>query len=339
MNVPGHIILSRPDALGDAVVTLSTAGWVKRHAPATRITVIAKEYARAVWRCSTHVDRFVSLEELERLGERGACLELQGLGADAIVHVFPHRAVARWAKGAGIPRRIGTGHRWWHWSTCNERVFFSRRRSLLHEGQLNCKLLEPFGLPMPPDAAALVPALGFRPPAPGAAVRALLHPGRKHLVVHPLLGSGVGWGLHNHAALIRAVDPAQWQVFVTGTAGEAERYRRELPLDAPHVHDLGGALTLEELITLIGASDAMVAASTGPLHIAAACGIRTIGLFSMRRPIFPARWAPIGRDAHALVFDPDCARCASGHMCDCISRIPVQRVLHLLDRSLASTSA
>ncbi len=339
MNVPGHVVLSRPDAVGDAVVTLTTAGWIKHHAPSTRITVITKAYARAVWQCSTHADRIITLEELESAGDAGAPELLRGLRADAIVHVFPHRSVARWAKRAGIPRRIGTGHRWWHWTTCNERVSFSRQRSLLHEGQLNGKLLAPFGLPMPPDVASLVPVLGFVAPLPAPRVKALFAPGKKHLVVHPLLGSGVGWGLHNHAALLRALDPARWQVFVTGTAAEADRYRGALPLDAPHVRDLGGALSLEELITLIAASDALVAASTGPLHIAAACGIRAIGLFSMRRPIFPARWAPIGRDAHALVHDNACPDCAAGRACTCITRIPVQRVLDLLRDIAPSASA
>jgi ADP-heptose:LPS heptosyltransferase len=74
-----------------------------------------------------------------------------------------------------------------------------------------------------------------------------------------------------------------------------------------------------------------VAASTGPLHLAAALGVRTIGLYSMRRPIFPARWAPIGPRAHALVHDVGCPVCANGKPCDCITRIPVAKVLALLD--------
>jgi ADP-heptose:LPS heptosyltransferase len=82
---------------------------------------------------------------------------------------------------------------------------------------------------------------------------------------------------------------------------------------------------------LIGAADALVAASTGPLHIAAASGIRTVGLFSMRRPVFPARWAPIGRDVHVLVNDPACPRCAAGEACDCITRIAPERVVTLID--------
>ncbi len=332
MNVPGTVILSRPDALGDAVVTMTTAGWLKKHAPSTRVVVIAKEYTRAVWERCAHVERIITLDELARAGDRMAVLELDTIGANAIVHVFPHRSVARWAKTAGIPRRIGTSHRWWHWLTCNERVDFSRKGSDLHEAQLNIKLLEPFGLPMPGSILELVPHIGYTSPEPTPEIRALLRSGKKNVVLHPLLGSGAGWGLPNFAALINALDPARYHCLITGTAAEAERYRAQLPMGANHVTDTGGTLDMRALMELIGSSDAFISASTGPLHLAAASGIRSIGLFSMRRPIFPARWAPIGRDAYALVNDPHCVKCANGSDCDCIQRISPRRVIDLLER-------
>jgi len=332
MKPPGTLLLSRPDALGDAVVTLTTAGWIRHHAPSTHICAVIREYTRPVWERSTHVDRIITLEELERAGERGAARALEGTGAEAIVHVFPHRSVARWAKAAGIPLRVGTSHRWWHWTTCNERVSFSRRRSLLHEAQLNIRLLAPFGIPMPASIGELVPHIGLQVPPAAPAVRALVRPGMRNIILHPLLGSGVGWGLHNFRALIGALDPARHHVILTGTAAEAERYRQELPVQAAHVTDAGGRLQLADLLELMGLCDALVAASTGPLHLAAAAGIRAIGLYSMRRPIFPQRWAPIGRDAHALVHDPGCTACARGEACDCIQRISPAQVLALLDR-------
>ncbi|MCC7500949.1 MAG: glycosyltransferase family 9 protein [Flavobacteriales bacterium] len=327
MNLPRTIILSRPDALGDAVVTLPMAGLIKRLAPDTRIVAVVKQYTRPLWEQCTHVHAIVTLEELQA----GDPVDLlRAFEADALVHVFPHRDVATGGRQAGIPQRIGTSHRWWHWISCNERVSFSRRKSDLHEAQLNIKLLAPFGIDVP-TTDVLSSLSGLRRPAVPASVTSLLRFDRRRVILHPLLGSGVGWGLHNHAAVIRSLDPQQWQVIVTGTAAEAERYRGELPLDLPHVVDAGGRLSLTELMALIGSCDALVAASTGPLHISAALGIRAIGLFSMRRPIHPGRWAPLGPDAHALVNDKNCPACASGEPCDCITRIEPRRVLSLLE--------
>lgn len=332
MNVPQTVILGRPDNLGDAVVTLPMAGWIKLHAPGTRIIVLAKRYTLPVWQACTHVDDVIILEDLQAQGGVKAAEQLRATGAGAIVHVFPHRDVARWAKDAGIPRRIGTSHRWWHWLTCNERVDFSRKRSELHEAVLNIKLLAPFDVPMPESREALIPCIGLRVPPPSPHVAQLLRKDRLNIILHPLKASGVDWGLGNFAKLIGLLDPARYHCLLTGTAAEAEQYRSELPVDLPHVTDTGGTLSLSALMELIGASDALVAASTGPLHIAAAAGIRTIGLFSLQRPIHPGRWAPLGKDAHVLVNERHCARCAKGMACDGIKQIDPRRVLELLPR-------
>lgn len=329
MNIPGTVILSRPDNLGDAVLTLPMAGWLKHHAPGTHIIALVKRYTAPVWEHCEHIDAVITLEELQAAGDRAATDRLRALGAGAIVHVFPHREVAHWAKRAGIARRIGTSHRWWHWTTCNERVDFTRKNSNLHEAQLNIELLAPFGIAVPAEIADLVPWSGLRVPEPSASIRRLLRPDRKNIILHPMKVTGAAWGLDNFAQLIRLLDPERFHVLLTGTKSEAATYGKALPVELAHVTDTGGKLALDELMALIGASDALVAASTGPLHIAAASGIRTIGLFNMKRPLHPGRWAPLGPDVHVLV-DADCPQCKRGLDCDCIKRIDPRRVLVLL---------
>jgi ADP-heptose:LPS heptosyltransferase len=306
---PERILLSRTDSIGDVMLTLPLTGLLKQRYPGVRITFLGRRYTAPVLRCCRHVDEVITLEELQEAGPAAAVQRLRALRADAVVHVFPQRAVANWCKSAGIPLRIGTSHRWWHWITCNARVAFSRRRSDLHEAQLNVKLLEPLGITDVPTPSALAQLTGFEAPMPDGTVRALLKPDRLHIVLHPgSRGSAVEWGLDRFAALIGLLDPARHQVLLTGTTTEAEGYRTELPLQHPCVTDTGGQLSLDQLIQLVGASDALVAASTGPLHIAAASGKRAIGLFAAMRPIHPGRWAPIGRDAHAITapdVDPE----------------------------------
>lgn len=326
MNFPGTIILSRPDGIGDSVVTLSMAGWIKAHSPSTRIVAVIKEYTRAVWTNCKHIDAVLTLEEL-RSGN--AVARLQAVNADAIIHVFPHREVAGWAKAAGIPLRVGTSHRWWHWTTCNARVAFSRKRSDLHEAQLNLKLLAPVGLPTTAPLERLAECIGLTPPPPDETVAAFLSEGKKNVLLHPFsMGSGVEWGLDRFAELIRSLDRTRFHVILTGTAAEAERYRSALPLEQEHVTDAGGALNVGQLIALIGASEAMIAASTGPLHIAAACGKRAIGLYAPVRPIHPGRWAPLGPDAHALTVD---ARQGGTDPQKLIRAIAPDRVVQLLN--------
>lgn len=303
-KAPEHILLSRTDSIGDVMLTLPLAGLLKQRFPGVRIIFLGRRYTAPVLRCCAHVDQVITLEDLEAQGDAGAVRTLRELNAQVAVHVFPQRQVAGWCKKAGIPTRIGTGHRWWHWTTCDQRVAFSRRKSDLHEAQLNVKLLAPLGITGIPDLQALASLAGFTAPVADERVRALVRPAVRTIILHPLSkGSAVEWGLDHFAALIERLDPARYHVIVTGTAAEAERYRKQLPLHLPQVSDAGGSLDLTQLIALIGAADALVAASTGPLHIAAACGIRAVGLYSPKRPIHPGRWAPIGTDAHALVAE------------------------------------
>lgn len=328
LKAPEHIILSRPDSIGDVVLTLPLAGLLKQRFPGVRITFLGRDYTRPVLEHCIHVDHIITLEELQ--GGDGSST-LGALKADALVHVFPKKEAARWAKQAGIPMRVGTTNRWWHWFMCTHRVAFSRKKSDLHEAQLNVKLLAPFGIKEMPTLDRLAGLSGFSAPTLNGVSGSWIVPDRRTVILHPgSKGSAVEWGLENFSELIRLLNEGPYMTIVTGTQAEAEHYRTTLPLDHPQTIDAGGKLKLNELIALIGASHALVAASTGPLHIAAATGIRAIGLYSSRRPIHPGRWAPIGRDAHALVNDPACSRCAAGQPCDCIKRISPHRVLELI---------
>lgn len=332
MRIPEHIILSRTDSIGDVVLTLPMAGLLKQRFPGVRITFIGRNYTAPVLDRCSHVDHVITLEELATDATNDAVERIRSLKADSLIHVFPQRNVAVWGKRAGIPHRIGTSHRLWHWTTCNERVSFSRRKSDLHEAQLNIQLLGPLGIEQTPSLDTLNALYGLEVPAPDEQVRSLLRTDRINVILHPgSRGSAVEWGLPNFAALMHMLDPAVHHCIVTGTAAEREGYAADLPLELPHVTDAGGVLQLEQLIALIGASRALVAASTGPLHIAAAAGTRAIGLYSPRRPIHPGRWAPLGRDAHALVHDAACAECGAGKPCTCIARITPQRVLDLIN--------
>ena len=317
--------LEATDSIGDVMLTLPMTGLLKQRFPGLRITFLGRTYTAPVLGCCQHVDQVLTREELEGGDPVRVLRELR---ADVFIHVFPDRKVARWAQRAGIPMRIGTAHRWWHWTTCTDRVAFSRKRSPLHEARLNLKLLAPLGIMDSPSTVELAGLSGFVPGVPDEAVRGLLRTDRRMLIVHPLSkGSAVEWGLDRFSALIGGLDPGLWQVVITGTEAEAARYREGLPLQLPHVTDAGGRLSLHQLIALIGASDALVAASTGPLHIAAACGKRAIGLYSPRRPIHPGRWAPIGPDAHALVAE---GVDAEGDPVEHIRAIPPEAVLRLL---------
>jgi len=270
------------------------------------------------------------------------------LRVDAVVHAFPEREVCRAAKIAGIPVRVATAGRFFTWNTCNRRVWVPRKHSNLHEAQLNLALLKGLGAAWEYGTDEIGGMYGMEKKSGQADKRTSgkgeewtsgqadgraggkvsRHAGgRRRVILHPKSkGSAREWGLDNFSRLITLLPEHDFEVVVTGTGEEGALMRDFLELHRGRITDLTGKLTLSGLMDLIAASDALVAASTRPLHLAAALGIKAVGLYAPMRPIFPTRWAPLGPGATCLVVDRKCRKCRKTMDCECIRAIRPEAV-------------
>jgi ADP-heptose:LPS heptosyltransferase len=254
-------------------------------------------------------------------------------GADTIIHVFPDRRIARLAKRAGIRQRIGTTNRIYHWLTCNRLVRLSRKNSPFHEAQLNLKLLVPLDAK---ELYTLEEIGGYyglsRLVTLPSGVATLPDPERFNLVLHPKSrGSAREWGLENFSELIGLLPPDRFKIFITGTAAEGELIKPLLK-DHPGLVDLTGQLSLGELMAFLARVDGLVAASTGPLHLAAALGIHALGIYPPIRPMHPGRWAPVGPRAVVFVKEEACEACRKTAECACMREINARRLVDYLWR-------
>jgi len=326
------ILISRTDSIGDVVLTLPMAGIIKQFLPQSRIIFLGRNYTRDVIGLSQYVDEFVSYDDVLKLTETEQVNTFKKLRATHIIHVFPVKQIARLAKRAKIKNRIGTINRVWHWFTCNVKVKLSRNNSELHEAQLNTKLLEPLGIQKTFSLGDLANAYGFtKIPILEKQFADIITPGKQHVILHPKSkGSAREWGLENFSKLISELDREKYRIYISGTAQEGELVR-SLIEKHPEVIDLTGKLSLQQFIAFINRCDALVAASTGPLHIAAALGKKAIGLFSPMRPIHPGRWMPIGKQAGYLVLNKDCEECKKNKDCHCIRDIKTSDVIKLIE--------
>lgn len=299
---PKHILISRPDSIGDVMLTLPVAGWIRRHLPTSRISFLGRNYTRDVVACSENVDTFFSLDAWGTDIASG----LRAVQADVIIHALPDRYVVPAAHAAGIPLRIGTARRKYTWRHLNRRHWFSRKNSELHEAQLNLKLLTSLGLQAIPGLAEIPELYGFSqvPPPPSLA----FSKNERTWIFHPKSkGSAVDFPLESWAKLMHATEKDGPRILITGTEAEGHLIGNHLP-DLPHVTNLCGKLSLTEFIGLISTADALVACSTGPLHIAAALGIHAVGLYTTQRPMHPGRWGPIGQDTTVIAEQHSCDR-------------------------------
>lgn len=326
-----RILISRTDSIGDVMLTLPMCVWLRDHFIDAELIYLGKGYTRPVVECFSVIDHFIDWEEIRSLPTAEKMAWFSNLHADAVIHVFPDKEIASLAKKVKIPVRIGTSHRSFHLLTCNHRLGFSRKNSNLHEAQLNFELLRPFGLKQIPMLEEIKESLhSFRIPdvALPEELNSFLARNEKTVILHPKSqGSAVEWPITSYVSLAEKLTHKGYVVFFTGTEKEGLLFRKELPMNKSIV-DLTGKMDLAQLIVFISRCKNLVACSTGPLHIAGFCGIRTIGLFSSRRPIHPGRWAALGQNVRILTYDSDCNKCKKKKVCNCIQSIDVESVLN-----------
>ncbi|MDZ4822202.1 MAG: glycosyltransferase family 9 protein [Flavobacteriales bacterium] len=296
-----RIIISRTDSIGDVMLTLPMCGVLKKFFPHCKISFLGRSYTRAIINSCIYADDFLDWDEIKMQSPIKQIEILSEVKADVIIHAYPRKEIVWLAKRANILLRIATGNRLFTVTKCNRLVFFTRKNSPLHEAQLNLKLLKPLGIEPELSKQELEAYFGFQPS--GAIIPFSFPPfeNKTRIVLHPLSkGSAIEWGLENYQRLIEFLSPEKFEVYITGTKEEGEQILSQHPLSGKNVSDLTGKFTLEELIDFIGQCDVMVAASTGPLHIAAVLGKVAIGLFSPKRPIHAGRWAPIGKNVQVI---------------------------------------
>ena len=326
---PRTFLLSRTDSIGDVILTLPMAGLIKEKYPDSKIIFLGKAYTKDIVLCSEHIDGFMDWSMIEKQEFNYQLTLLKFEKIDVFIHVFPDRKIAKLASKAGISIRIGTSHRLYNYLYCNKLPSFSRKNSDLHEAELNIKLLKPLGIEFSANFQELDKYYGFTKVKPlDNKWKALLSTDSKNIVLHTKSkGSAREWGLANFKELIDISLERGSKVFLTGTEEEGQLYRKQLLIEHTNLFDLSGKMSLEELISFISEADVLVAASTGPLHIAAASGSMAIGIFPPIRPMHPGRWAPIGKRTKIFVLDnPSCKDCKDGGECHCMTSISAEEV-------------
>ncbi|WP_034298839.1 glycosyltransferase family 9 protein [Herbaspirillum sp. RV1423] len=328
-----HILISRQDNIGDVVLTLPMAARLKQLNPGVRITLLCRAYAAEVVRYCDDIDEVV---EIEKIGD-DLVGYLKNSDIDTVILAQPDRPLAVAAFRAGIRHRIGNARqKLYQLFYCNRRVRFSKGLSENHEAQINFEFLRPYGDVRVPDRADIPDLYHFSIPEDPTS-SALLKPYAFNLILHTKSnGHGREWPVEYYLALAQqlAAQP-DVHVWLTGSAKEGEWLEQNTGelVGLPNVSNICGTQTLAQLTSFIKQADALIASGTGPLHLSAAIGQRTLGLFPPTRPMHPGRWAAIGKRAVNLcVSEESCVGCSKTEQltCDCMRAITPDAVMEVV---------
>ncbi len=103
-----------------------------------------------------------------------------------------------------------------------------------------------------------------------------------------------------------------------------------------------GLINAREMFCLISLCRLFVGNDSGPMHVAAAQGVKTIGLFGCNLPV---RFAPFGKNNYSIykkknqdacinVHKGEVGECKFGRENACVKKIQVSDVIHLVDKAM-----
>lgn len=208
---------------------------------------------------------------------------------------------------AGVPERMGRRSQWHSFLWVNLPVQQKRSVSDRHESDFNFDLVEwgfnRLGVRRCWNLNFIKRTfLRLTPPNPFATIAARGLKSRQYRVVHPGMGgSAMNWPTEYFRELIEKL-AKEMPVVITGTKADRKFLEPLLPLrDNPQVRWLVNELRTSELLDILSQARSVVAPSTGVLHLAAALGTPSVGIYSPRKVEHPRRWGPKGLQVTVLV--------------------------------------
>lgn len=327
---PGSVLIVRTDRLGDVVLTLPMATALKKAVPNTTVSFLVRNYTKAL------VERCPDVDDIRTVSDKLPLLELIRAmqGVETAFFPAPRFSHALAAFLARVPKRIGTGYRWYSF-LFNHKIYEHRKTAEHHEAEYNLRMLRAIGIV--PDVGTIA-RIELKKDECNAIDIWL----REHFVSSPIIvlhtvsgGSTHPWPEENFVELGKRLSEKYGvKIVLTGTPSEVEKIdlvRKKIGSSA--IAFIGNSIP--ELAALLQRASAVVTIGTGPGHLAAALGTPTIGLFALPKPISKERWGFRGPKAVSISPEP-ISRCPNCEHCTCMERIAPETVLQAISKSVGN---
>ena len=334
-----RILVIRPDRVGDVVLSTPVLQALRRQWPDAYLGMMVRPYTRDILVANPYLDEILTDDpDGEDRGATGFLRQVRLLRSkrfDTALMLLPTMRIAWMLFCAGIPRRIGVGHKIYQTLTFTRSVSRNQYIPLRHEADYCLDLARAIGA----HAEHCSPGV-FLTDEERADARTLLDAeGIEH---HPIIGIHPGnghnapnWNPARYGDLAyRLYDRYGATIVVTGSEDEQALIARMAVNAAPQMISLAGRLSLRRLMAVIGELDLLISSSTGPMHLAAVLDVPTVSLFCPLPSRSPTRWGSISDHAHILLPPGgECDTCDRGPMCD-LSDITIKMVLEAVAQRL-----
>ena len=311
-----RILVIRNDKIGDFMLAWPAFAMLKHSMPEAEITALVPNYTRDLAELCPYIDNvLIDCGKKASKKQKSALIEqIKNIGFDASICLFSDSYNAKLVWLARIPARFAPATK-----LCqllyNHRVLQRRSQSVKPEFEYNLDLIRSF---LRHEQAAII-----EPSAPYYRFRTKQITEQKNKLIAALhldatkpwlfVHSGSGGSANNlslpqYAELVERINVDNvFEVILTAGPGEEQQaaglqslLKSKGLLAALYMRNDG----LVDFTCSIACAGGFISGSTGPLHIAAALDIPTIGFFPAKRSATPLRWQPINSSGRHLSFAP-----------------------------------
>ena len=345
----GPILVIQLGDIGDVVLTLPSLEVLGRAFPKRPLVMCVREHARELMEDCPWVHHVLSVNKRNRALPDELAHQLQFLRDLRKLRCTLAIELRTGTRGAVIARLSGAKTRVARYAKdgilWRNRLFTHlvrpTRENSQYAAQHNLNIMAPFGF-SEADPRPMISVPRRRHEKARDIFRKAQIPNHIPLVaVHPFsLWKYKEW---NTSEMARLLDHIQAEyhcaVVVTGAPNERERAKDLIETCARQPYNLAGKTTIGELPAVLAACRLFMGVDTAALHMAAAVGVPTVGIFG---PSSWTIWAPRGRDHLVVKKDLPCQPCR-GKGCNdtekslCLNELSAKETFQLMEKMLKRT--
>jgi heptosyltransferase-2 len=309
---PERILIKAVNWLGDLVMSTPAMRAVRRAYPGAHIAALVKKELAGFFDAADLVDEIIPYtvgRGLRGLNDRRKVVgEVRARKFDLAVLMPNSFESALWMMAAGVPRRAGyrTDARG---AMLTDRAAVPRDAVEGHQVQYWLAMLrEVLGVAGDPEDFALAPAERHLAPMREWLAARRRRAGAPLIAIAPAAAYGPAkeWPARKFAALIDAIDERGAESVLVGAPAERARADEVARLSSAGALIAAGDTGVGQLIALLSLCNGFVGNDSGAMHLAAALGLPTVGIFGSTNPM---RTGPLGNRARVIWHHLECSPC------------------------------
>lgn len=303
MKTPKRILIVRPDRIGDVVLSTPIPREIKKTFPDSFVAVMLRQYTKAIYDNNPYVDQIIMIDDYDDGSMESFWKKVDEIRSYKFTHsltLLPTERLNYMLFFAGIPYRVGVGHKLYQFLTFTKYVSRNKYIPLRHEADYCMDLARKIGVVSNNLETEIF--LTEEEKKKSSELRANLLNGKKYLIgIHTTSGnSAPNWTTGTYKKLLDELQKIDdIQIIVTDNQITESLFN----VNEKYFPNIGK--TLRESFLTFNAVDLLISASTGPMHICAALKVKTLSLFCPLTACSPKLWGPLGNESKIILPSED----------------------------------